>query len=219
MSDVNVQLVREFFELNAFHVMTNWRHDGLRARGADHGCQLFVENTAPAPERELDFVLRAGDLPVIRRALVDVRAWHADRFYPSVIESNPILFQIVDKEFQARAKAVFGGAEGATILVISELPSSSEPRQRSLTLLQEGGIGHVIEFPTVIHEVLNKISAQVSYSTSQTLQTLRLLKRYSFIRRQQLELPFPTEAPLPTVPPMIETIQMSGDEEIATDPD
>ena len=201
MSDVNVQLVREFFELNAFHVMTYWQHDTLRPRAAEHGIQLFVENTGPELQRSLDLVLGIGDVPAIRRAIVGVRAWHADRFYPSVIEANPVLQQIVEHESLERARQVFGGADWETILVISELPASPEPRQRAIDLFREAGIGHILEFPTILQEILHKINAHVSYATSQTLQTLRLLKRYDFIRHQQLEFPFPTEAPLATARP------------------
>ena len=204
MSDINVQLVRDYFELNAFHAMTFWQHDQVRSRTLEHGLQLFVENTAaPVPVRSLECVLRPNEVTGIDRAIVEVRAWHADRFYASVIESNPVLFDVAGDEARTRARQVFGGAPYKTILVISELSPSPEPRQRAISLLQQGGIDHVIEFTTLLHDILNKISAYVSYSPSQTLQTLRLLKRYDFIRRQQLELPFPTEAtPAPTLFPL-----------------
>ena len=209
MSDINVQLVRDFFELNAFHAMTFWQHDHARTRTTEHGLQLFVENTAaPVPVRSLECVLRPGDVSSIDRAIVEVRAWHADRFYASVIESNTVLFDVARDEARIRARQVFGGAPYKTILIISEFSPSPEPRQRAISLLQQGGIDHVIEFPTLLHDILDKISAFVSYSPSPTLQTLRLLKRYDFIRRLQLELPFPTEAvasptlfPLDTVVP------------------
>ena len=212
MSDVTVQLVREFFELNAFYVMTYWLHDTVRARATEHGLQLFVENTAPAAGRTLDFVLRAGDAPAIPRALVEVRAWHADRFYPSVIESNPVLLEVAQEESRTRARQVFGEADIPIILVISELPASPEPRQRSIRLLQDAGIDHVLEFPTILHEILDRINANVSYAPSHTLQTLRLLKRYDFIRHQQLEFPFPTEPPLAPLAPPIETTQDPDEE-------
>ena len=196
MSDVTIQLVHEFFELNAFHVMTHWRHDAPRSRPAEQGVQLFVENTAPAPARPLDYVLRAGDVTAIPRALVEVRAWHAERFYASVVESNPVLFDVVREESLARARQVFGCADVPAILVISELPASQEARERSIALFQQGGITHLLEFPTILREILNIISPNSSYAPSHTLQTLRLLKRYAFIRYQQLEFPFPTEPPI-----------------------
>lgn len=205
MSDVNVQLVREFFELNGFRVMTYWQHDTVRPRAPDHGLQLFVENGAPVGPRPSEFVLQVGDVAGVTHALVEVRAWHADRFYASVIQSNPVLFEVASEESLARARDALGSPDLCTILVVSELPMSGEARRRAVALLEDGGISHIIEFPTVLHEILSKISAGVSYAPSHTLQTLRLLKRYGFVRRQQLEFKFPTEPPVPPVGPPVDT--------------
>ena len=71
MSDVNVQLVREFFELNGFRVMTYWQHDTVRPRAPDHGLQLFVENGAPVGARPSEFVLQPGDVAGVTHALVE----------------------------------------------------------------------------------------------------------------------------------------------------
>ena len=211
MSDVNVQLVRECFELNHFRVMTHWQHDSGRPRSSDSGFQLYVESTAPVPDAEPDFVLRPGDIPAIQRAAVEVRAWHAERFYASVIESNPVLLQVAEATSLARAAEVFDGAAFTTVLVISELPTSPEPRQRAVDLLKGVGIGHVLEFPVLVQDVLERLNAHASYAPSHTLQTLRLLKRYKFIRRQQLEFAFPTEPPSAAQPPHVETASSSTD--------
>ncbi|HPA40590.1 MAG TPA: hypothetical protein PKV69_01160, partial [Candidatus Hydrogenedentes bacterium] len=53
------------------------------------------------------------------------------------------------------------------------------------------GMDHVAEFPMILGEILNRLSVQGNYAPSQTLQTMRLLKRYHFIRRQQMEFLFP----------------------------
>ncbi len=206
MSDVSVQLVRDFFEVNAFHVMTYWQHDAVRARGIEQGLQLYVENTAFGSEAHpCDFVLRVGDVSALPRAVVEVRAWHADRFYASLLESNPVLFDVAKPASVERARHVFGCLDVPTVLVISELPASPEPRQRAIAVLRQGGISHVLEFATVLQELVGRINAHVSYSPSHTLQTLRLLKRYGLIRRQQLEFAFPLEAPVPSSPPSVDT--------------
>ena len=207
MSDATVQIVREFFEFNGFHVMTHWQHDTARSRGSEHGIQLYVENTAAVIERTLDLVLRVGDIPAVSRALVEVRGWHTERFYASVIESNPVLLEVAGEAARARARQVFGVPNVKSILVISELPALSEPRQRAIDVLREGGVDHVIEFPTILHEIIDKLNAHVSYAPSQTLQTIRLLKRYDFIRRQQLEFPFSAEGPSEAQTPRIETAE------------
>ncbi len=211
MSDVNVQLVREFFEFNSFRVMTYWQQDMERPRATEHGLQLFVENGATSSTRKPDFVLRAGDISEIRRALVEVRAWHADRFYASVIESNPVLFEVAGEESRMRAQQEFGTDDFDTILVISELPSSPDARDRSVALLQQGGIGHIIEFPAILQDLLDKVNPYVSYAPSHTLQTLRLLKRYDLLRWQQLEFPFNVEAPGPAVAPDVVTLDTEDD--------
>jgi len=205
MSDVNVQLVREFFELSMFRVMTRWQHDSLRARGADHGFQLMVENAGGVSTVEPGFVLRVGEVTALSRALVEVRAWHADRMYASLIEPNSALFDVASEESVNQARQFFGTDDFKKVLVISELPSSAEARQRSVSLIEQAGIDHLIEFPTILRDILDRINPHVSYAPSHTLQTLRLLKRYNFVKFQQLEFPFPTEAPVSASGPAVET--------------
>ncbi|MDZ4858329.1 MAG: hypothetical protein SGI88_05045 [Candidatus Hydrogenedentes bacterium] len=207
MGDVNVQLVREFFELNLFHVLTNWQHSARRPRSNEHAGQLFVYNPAVAPQRDLPFLLLPGDMHVIERAVVEVRAWHADRFYPSLIEANPVLYEFVSHD--AFAAEVFQHHKYETILVVSELPATPELRSRSLELLQQTGVGHVMEFPLLLRDMLEHVDANTNYAMSDTLQTLRLLKRYKLVRNLQMEFTFTTEAPLSDAPPVLETSPLS----------
>ncbi len=211
MGDVNVQLVREFFELNLFQVLTNWQQ-GPRLRPGEHSGQLFVQNTNPGLPRELPFLLQPADITAIERAVIEVRAWHGARFYPSVIEANPVLSQFVSEESLALARDVFDQAPFSTILVVSELPASLELRARSLRLLQESGIGHVVEFPILLRDLVSKVDESGNYPASQTLQTLRLLKRYKLVRNQQMEFAFTAEAPLPEVPPRVEASDVAEED-------
>ncbi len=205
--DVNLQLVREFFELNLFRVMTNWRQQPIAARAADASPQLFVENSEAVLPHEPPFVLGHADILAIDRAVVEVRAWHADRMYASVIEANPILADFTRLGVLALAQDLFGGKPCTTILVLSELPGSSEARARSITLLRKLGVAHVLEFPTVLQGLLDRIPESGDYPASQTLQTLRLLKKYRFIRNQQMEFGFLMEPPVPPTPPNVETVE------------
>jgi len=212
MSEINLQLVREFFELSLFRVLTHWQQDAYRPSTGDHSVRLYVENTQTTFPRDLDYVLSANQVRTLSRAVVEVRAWHADRFYPSVIENNAVLSEFVKDESLAIASEIFEGRPFTTILVISELPQSPEPRARALQLLAEAGIGHVLEFPALLHDMLGAINVNSAYAGSQTLQTLRLLKRYRLIRYQQMEFSFPMEAPPPSRAPIVETVT-------AADPD
>lgn len=198
MSDINLQLVREFFELQQFHVLTAWRHENLPV---DPGPLLFLRNSrVESSKTKPEFLLAPEELCRLDRALVEVRAWHAERFNPSLIEANAILGHVAGPEARAVAESVFGEEAFATILVISELPLSAEPRKKSLGLLRGLGIHHIIEFSSILRECLSRVSPYGNYPTSQSLQTLRLLKRYDFIRDQQLEFPFAGAAPPPLMP-------------------
>ena len=190
MSDLNMQLVREFFELNRFYVLPHWQCEDL-SHSAEGASLLFVERARVDGGTEPEFLLRPADLPGIGRAVVEVRAWHADRVYPSTIEGNPVFGHVATREIGELAEAVFGTADFTTILVVSELSTAPPIRARTLQMLQELGVGHVLEFPTLLGDLLDWVSVNGNYAPSQTLQTLRLMKRYGFARRQQMELIFP----------------------------
>jgi len=214
MADVNLQLVREFFELNLCRVLTQWQQAHPRDQAGESGIMLYIENTAPNDAVAPEFVLRPGDISGIHRAIVDVRAWHGDRMYPSVVASNPILTQLVDAGAFAQARTHFGGNDFTSILVVSELPGTADLRARAVTLLQQSGIGHILEFPVVLRDLLDKVSAGTAYPASTTLQLLRILKRYRFIRNLQMEFSFPTEARGVIATPHVETAaEVDEDEE------
>jgi len=205
MSDINIQLVREFFELNQFSVLTHWPHQDERARGGEGGSLLFVERLGEASGDVAPFHLHCGDLRHLKRAVVEVRAWHADKFYPSVVESSPILAHVASAEVAALAHETFSGDSFTTILVISELPSTAAPRGRTLQLLEGLRVGHILEFGTLLAGMAWQLSSQGNYAPSQTLQTLRLLKRYDLLRRQQLEFPFQVEPAPRTLARVVDT--------------
>lgn len=201
MSDLNMQIVREFFELHLFRVLTHWQHEALFAGQHDPSVLLFVERGRGETSARRDVeagLLRPEEVGGIDRAVVEVRAWHADRVYPSVVEGNAVLGHVATAEVRQLAANVFGTEDFATILVISELPTSQKPREKSLHLLRGMGIDHVLEFAAVLQDMLQRINAHGNYAPSQTLQTLRLLKRYGLVRNQQLEFSFPLEPSAPS---------------------
>ena len=185
MSDINLQLVRDFFELNEFRTMANWRNEG-----SDRASQLLAEKSTPVVDVDTGFLLQPPMLASIDRAAIEIRAWHTDRFYPSVIEANPILWQFASEDARSGPAEHFGTTEFKTILVVSELPGSSEPRAKAIELLEASGIDHVVEFPTILRDLLRNVSVHGQYEGSPTLQLLRLLKRYKLTRHQQLEFLF-----------------------------
>ena len=213
MSDLNMQLVREFFELNLFYVLPHWQFDEELRDVESAGSLLFVEQPKPAAALEPECLLRPGDVQSIQRAVVEVRAWHADRMYTSVIESNPVFTRVASEQTRTIAENVFNSTDYKIVLVVSEFSASQQRRQKAVKMLQKNGIDHVIECPTLLADMLRLISAQNNYAPSHTLQTMRLLKRYNFIRLQQMELFFPVPAPdAPGVAP--DDIETTFDEQL-----
>lgn len=192
MTDVDVQLVREFFELNHFSVTSNWRQHDPEATG-EGGLQLYVENTRAETDTATDILLEPADLVRVRYAVVEIRAWHTDRFYSSLIESNPGVTQFAEPWALGHAQEFFGSEDFKTILVVSELPRSLEQRAQALQRIRRTGIDHVIEFPSVLQGLTSNVVLNGTYTGSPTLQLLQLLKRYRLIRNQQLEFTFSGE--------------------------
>lgn len=198
MAEIDLQLVREFFELNRFKVHTHWpQHD--RDGGADSGAQLYVENAASAEAGETDPILQPALLPRLHRAVVEVRPWHTDRFYASLIEANPVLTQFAEPWALGHAQDFFGSDDFKRILVISKLPRTPEQREHVVRRLAQTSVDHVLEFPAILQDLAERTALSGTYTGSPTLQLLQHLKRYRLLRNQQLELSFPRE-PRPAGP-------------------
>ena len=193
MTDIDLQLVREFFELNLFQVTTRWRQqDGADSQG-EGGLQLYIENAKPGPEEKLDVILHPADLPHVHYAVVEIRAWHSDRFYSSLIDSSPVVTQFAEPWALGPARDFFGTEEFKTILVVSELPRAADQRAQAVQRLKRTGIDHLIEFPSVLQSLVSKIVLNGTYTGSPTLQILQLLKRYRLLRNSQMEFTFSSE--------------------------
>lgn len=213
MSDVDTQLVREYFELLRYRVVTHWQHDAHLPRVADPGSLLFIEQSETSEDNTSEFILHAEDTPHLERAIVEVRAWHADRFYPSVIENSATLAHAGSDEVRNVAASIFGDRPATNVLVVSELPKTLEQRERTGSLLRERGIEHVLEFQTLLGDLLQRLNPNGQYAPSPTLQALRLVKRYHFLRRQQMEFAFPGGAPPPARPAPVSVVVPEPEED------
>ena len=196
MIDINLQLVREFFELNRFRVLTNWNRDISGGGGSGHGAQLFVENGGPVAAGDLDTLLHPSGLSRIQRAVVEVRAWHTDRFYASTIESSPVVSDFAEPPSLVSAQSFFGTSEFARVLVVSELPATPDQRAAALEAISGTKIDHVLEFPSILRDLISRVSTQGGYAGSPTLQLIQTMKRYRLFRDQQMEFDFPLEPPV-----------------------
>jgi hypothetical protein len=192
VADIDLQIVREFFELNRFNVITRWpQHDGPGA--ADGGVQLYVRNAGLVDDAKADVALHPAQIRRIRNAVVEIRPWHTERFYASLIDGNPILTQFAETEALGHAEDFFGGEEFTTILVVSELPRTAEQRAHAIKRIEQTGVRHVLEFPALLQDLIERVVLSGSYTGSPALQLLQLLKRYRLLRMQQLEFAFPRD--------------------------
>ncbi|HDP34959.1 MAG TPA: hypothetical protein ENN29_07605, partial [Candidatus Hydrogenedentes bacterium] len=139
MSDLNMQLVREFFELNLFYVLPHWQFEEALRDVESAGSLLFVEQPKQAAPGEPACLLRPGDVQSVQRAVVEVRAWHADRMYASVIESNPVFARVASEQTRAIAETVFNSLDYKIILVVSEFSASPHRRDQAVNLLHNAG--------------------------------------------------------------------------------
>jgi hypothetical protein len=80
------------------------------------------------------------------------------------------------------------------VLVISEASVIEPLWLKTEEMLRQNGVDHIIEFPTILGFLISYVEVNINYVESETLQLLRLLKRYGMVKSQQLELPFHTKA-------------------------
>lgn len=214
MTGIDAQIAREFFELNGFRVQTCWAQ---QQRG-DGAVQIYVENSEPRENADAELVLTLDTLPGLERALVEVRPWHTERLYASVIENNPVLTQFAAPERTGHASEFFADRAFRTVLVTSELPPNPEQRARSVEALDRSPVDHVIEFATVLRFLIGAVNVNSAYTASSTLQLLQLLKRYRLIQYQQMEFLFPMDAPVVSTP-HVETAPTPADDRDKYDED
>ncbi len=193
MAEVDLQIVREFFELNQFMVSTHWPQHDPQGQG-ESGVQLYVTNTSPIEDVAPEVLLGPAGLRGIARAVVEVRPWHTERFYASLVDANPVLTQFAEPWSLGHAKDFFGTDEFKTILIISELPRTPEQRQQLALKLAQTQVNHVLEFPVILNDLAERVMVSGTYNGSTAMQLLQLFKRYRLFRNQQLEFAFPREA-------------------------
>jgi hypothetical protein len=190
VNDIDLQIVRECFELNRFQVTTRWALQSSTASRDEHKQQLYVQRNGSAGEPPDSLVLSELDIPKLHRALIEVRVWHTERLYRSTLESTPIFTEFAERAHQGPALDFFGTDEFRNVLVLSALPQSGEQRAQVLELLEQGPIDHVIEYQTILRALADRVVDETVYSGSHTLQLIQTFKRYRMLRYHQLEFPF-----------------------------
>jgi hypothetical protein len=190
MSAVSETIVREYFELHEFLVRQHRKHVRPTRTDEEDDIDFFVLNPHPEKRQEpLPFVLGSAELPFIARAIVVVKGWHTETFYPSRVTHSPEIFRFVEPRIFQQASRAFG-ADGTPlkVLVVPALPQDSRARNESIGLLQSKGIDAVIPFRAILADLVGHIEVNRNYQKSDLLQILRILKNYDLIKEPQLEL-------------------------------
>ena len=199
MSAIDEGIVREYFEQNGFFVRQARKYSvTARKKTGEEEIDLLVSNPAWLRDgREPDFFLFASELPFIQRAVVSVKPWHTNVFTPNILKSSPEIFGFLEQSvlkqlprfFEADAPGIEAGARVTKILVLPALPTAEPFRSQSVALLKERGVDAIISFRAMLTDLIDKIESNQSYSKSDTLQVMRILKNYDLIKDTQLELP------------------------------
>lgn len=169
LTDVNEEIVRQYFELKGYFVQTDI---------------LYLKPKGKTGKKSSGY----GDIDLIivhpktsDKAIVGVSGWHRERITPSYVEGlEGRLFSFISPLALNRASQVLGTKKFRKILVISQLGSTVSSKESFLRKAKKMGVDEVIEFPTILKELIKLIKTEPSYD-SEVLQTLRLLKIYGLL--------------------------------------
>lgn len=169
LTDVNGEIVRQYFELKGYFVQTDVLY--LKPKGKT--------GKKSSGYGDIDLIIvhpKTGD-----KAVVGVSGWHRERITPSYVEGwEGRLFSFVSPLALNRAAQVLGTRKFRKILVISQLGSTISSKENFLREAKRMGVDQVIEFPSILKELIKLIKTEPSYD-SEVLQTLRLLKIYGLL--------------------------------------
>lgn len=197
MSAIDEGIVREYFEQNGFLVRQVRKYQvQARKKTGDEEVDLLVYNPAYVRgSRKPDFLLFSNELPNIHRAVIVVKAWHTDTFTPTMLKSSPEIFRFLEDKVLKEVARYFPAApddgpdDGLTkILVLPSLPTAEPFRSQSVALLKEHGIDAIISFRSMLLDIIDRIEINQSYTKSDALQVMRILKNYGLLKDPQLDL-------------------------------
>ena len=190
MANINEELVREFFEQNGFSVKLQRKYilTGSERIPLDH-IDLLTFNASEVSHELIErFILTSDDIQKIDRAAVGVRGWHTETFSPSVLQGSPELFYFAQVDPEEVSKAFFRAKPFVNILVLPMLPVNPHVRKRSIDILRSKKVNYVIEFRTILRDLIEHVEINRNYSESSVLQLLRILKKNDLLKEYQLDL-------------------------------
>jgi len=198
MSAIDEDIVREYFEQNGFLVRQVRKYAvQSRKKTSDEEIDLIVLNPSYVrSERKPDFFIFTSELPYIHRAMLSVKGWHTGKFSPATLRSSPEIFRFLEENVKREANRLFsmeadepgGGDDLLKILVAPGLPTQDPYRSQSVELLKERGVDGVISFRTMMQELITRVEINRNYRKSDTMEIIRILKNYDFLKDPQLDL-------------------------------
>ncbi|MCX5709675.1 MAG: hypothetical protein NT088_02975 [Candidatus Omnitrophica bacterium] len=169
MSDVNERVVQRYFELKGYMVTTNLKYMIRKKSSGESDIDLAIFRVKP-----------------LDRAIVEVKGWHTETFSAAYFKiDNPDdyrarILNFVRPEALMVAEEFFHTKDFRKILVVPEL--SPKQRNEITKMLKEKYGIDILEFTTVLEEVIAATKINKNYRDSEFQQTIRLLKAYEFIK-------------------------------------
>ncbi len=190
MAAVNEWIAREYFETLGFLVAQPIKHTGTsRPKRPEEDISLIVARPAAREHKPPDHaVWRSSDLTGVARAVVSVRGGHTDPVYPSTFETTPEIVRFAQPAALRVASKTLGTTVFSKILCLPRLPTVGDTRDKCIAFIRQNGIDGIIEFDTLLGELIHQADIRKHYEKSDLLQILRLLKVYNLIAADQLEL-------------------------------
>jgi len=191
MASISEALVREYFEMNNFAVKANRKYAfSTKKRDYLEEVNLIISNLKKTENHsnKKNFILEKKEVRSIQHAIVEVKGWHTEKFAPSVLIRTPQIFNFVEEKVIKTVENLLGTKNFKRILVIPGFPENKDTRKKSIKIMKDKGIDHILEFKTILEDIIQSIKPNKNYTESDVLQTIRLLKNYNLIKDNQLEL-------------------------------
>lgn len=190
MASVSEWIAREYFEMLGYMVIQPCKYSvSGRPKRVEEETDIVVFNPLVTAHSIPQSLLWATpDLKTVARAVVGVYGWHTERFYPAMLENLPEIVRFAGEESVKMAARRLGSSEIARILCLPQLPVAQKLKEDTLRILKSKGIDGIIEFRTMLAEIIKRVDKNRNYEKSDVLQIIRILKNYDLFKEAQLEL-------------------------------
>lgn len=190
MASVSEWIAREYFEMLGFMVIQPCKYSvSGRSKRIEEETDLIIFNPLVAEQALPETLLwTTPDLKKVARAVVGVYGGHTERFYPVMLANLPEITRFAEAESLKTAARRLGSSQIARILCLPQLPVAQKLKEETLRVLKTKGIDGLLEFRTMLAEIINRVDKNRNYEKSDVLQIIRILKNYDLFREAQLEL-------------------------------